>query len=241
MRNVMGILAVCSAGAVLLVQAAPARVIAGQKLPPLVGTIVEGRSMAGVAIGMTQDETNALWGKPKASACHGGSQSEPPGSPGYELGGLQCDWDIELTVRGISEGLVSVFYAPKGFTDDSDLRVRSMNIFRNARLAKYRRWRTTKGIGLGSSLESLKRAYGGRLRQVPPLNPVRFPPAERFYYVTTSRDGGRWVTFFPLPTGKEPNSQARAWEIGRVAGIEIMSSASFRQYVDRYARRGWRP
>lgn len=208
-------------------------------LPPLTSTIVEGLSMGGVEIGMTENEVAEQWGKPKSSACHGSAGSEPPGSPGYEYGGRQCDWDIEFTAMGVSSGLVWAFFAP----GTEEFVVRTLTIWREAKLAKYRRWRTSKGIGLGSSLDSLKRAYGGRLRKVPFRHADRLPETDRCYYVATTRGGGKWITSFSLPTAtaKGREKPPPAYMVDRVAVVDIRPSASFRQYWRDYAPSGWRP
>ena len=234
--------AACAA-ALLISATSSARPGSAGKLPPLVSTIVEGESLGGVAIGMTEDEVWQQWGKPRRSACHGSSASEPPGSPGYELGGMVCYWDIDRTIKGISDGPVRAFYAPRAL-GGQEIAVRGLTIFRGeVRVPKYRRWKTAKGIGLGSTLDGLKRAYGGKLRKVPFALAAKLPETDRTYYVVTSRGGGRWVTSFSLPTATAHGRERPppAFLVDRVASIDIMASASFRQYFGNYASRGWRP
>jgi hypothetical protein len=235
--------AAACAAALLISATSSAQPVRAGKLPPLVSTIVEGESMGGVAIGMTEDEVWAQWGKPKRSACHGSSAAEPPGSPGYELGGMVCYWDIARTIKGISDGPVSAFYAPRAISRP-ELVVRSLTVFRGeVRVPKYRRWKTVGGIGLGSTLDRLKRAYGSKLRKVPFALAAKLPETDRTYYVVTSRDGGKWVTSFSLPTATAHGRERppAAYLVDRVASIDIMASASFRQYFGNYAPRGWRP
>lgn len=213
------------------------------KRPPLRSRIVEGLSMGGVEIGMWQGEVEEQWGTPKSSACHGSSGAAPPGSPSYELGGMACDWDIQFSAGGVSSGLVGAFFGVRVESRRQENRVEELTVLRDeGRLPKYRRWKTSRGIGLGSRVEALKRAYGRSLQTVrfrKGWEPGDYDP----YYLVTVRDGGRWVTVFNVamarPRGNTPPPPAYVGD--RVSWIEILPAASFRSIYRRQARPGWRP
>ena len=193
-----------------------------RKKPPLSSRIIEGISLGGVGPGMPWGEAEAQWGTPdRDRACHGG---------GAPIGSFVCDWDT----RGGRNGPISVIFAD----NRQSFVVGSVLVHTEAaRRPKYARWKTSAGIGVGSTSAALVRAYGGRLRTVPFGNAGRTSENERTYYLVTSRGGSKWVTAFHVPL----RQVLHPWQLRRVERIDIMSSPAFRQYYDLYAPPGWRP
>lgn len=120
--------------ALMLVPAAQA------KLPaPSVKTIVAGKSVAGVKLGMSISAAKQKWGT--GSKC--GAAAMGPGS-------TQCTW--ATTGSGNSPKLILLFMGGK---------VRAITVDGGTGGAAIKAFKTPKGIGIGSTLAALQAAHPG--------------------------------------------------------------------------------
>jgi hypothetical protein len=101
---------------------------------PVRGTIVPGVSLGGAKIGMTLKQVKRAWGRPTDCSLMPNDQGQLEGS---------CSWGPHQDIRA-----TMALY--KG-------RVNYLAIQRHGR---YPKWKTAKGIRLGSSVARLKTAYG---------------------------------------------------------------------------------
>ena len=199
---------------------------AGRKAPPLVARAPDEATLGGVTLGMQWQAVDLAWGKTdERSAC----------------AGLVCYWATNRVVAGSKQGPILVWF-------ESDRErgpvVRSITLFSEGkRQPTYRRWTTAKGIGLTAPLSRLQRAYGSRLRQVPPARPD--VALESIWYVVSTKGSSRVVLSFVVPTksrAQDPNSSSyETFQLGRVDTISLYSAADFRSSVGGWARPSWRP
>jgi hypothetical protein len=207
-----------------------------RKAPPLVSRAPDDATLGGVTLGMQFEAVKLAWGPTdERKACHG-----TQGFSGRPFRGLSCSWATNRVVAGFKEG-------PLGATFESDRErgqvVRMIGLTSEGkRQPTYRRWTTAEGIGLTAPLSRLERAYGGRLRQVPPARPEL--ALESTWYVVSQQGSTRIVTAFLVPKlsrAQNPASPYETFELGRVRQLSILSAADFRASWGRYAVPSWRP
>ena len=188
----------------------------GRKAPPLVSRAPDDATLGGVTLGMQRQAVDLAWGKTdERSAC----------------AGLACYWATNRVVAGSKQGPILV-----GFESGLERGpvVREITLFSEGkRQPTYRRWTTAKGIGLASPLSRLQRAYGGRLRQVPPARPD--VALQSIWYVVTTKGSSRIVMSFVVPRksrAQDPNNSSyETFQLGRVETISLYSAADFRSSV----------
>jgi hypothetical protein len=120
------------------------------KLPtPSVTTIVTGKSVAGVKLGMTLTSAKQKWGA--GSKCGAGA---------FGPGAKQCTWSVTSSPQ--SSKLILLAIGGK---------VRSIVVDGGTGGADIKAFKTAKGIGIGSSLGALKAAHPGLGSSLGPDNP----------------------------------------------------------------------
>lgn len=120
------------------------------KLPtPSVKTIVTGKSVAGVKLGMTLSAAKKKWGA--GSKCGAGA---------FGPGASQCTWSVTSSPQ--SPKLILLAIGGK---------VRAISIDGGTGGADIKAFKTSKGVGIGSSLSALKAAHPGLGSSLGPDNP----------------------------------------------------------------------
>ena len=134
-----------------LVLAALLAPAAGARLPtPAVTAVVTGKSVAGVKLGMTLPAARARWGA--GSKC--GAAAAGPGS-------THCTWSTTSSPQSPKLILLSV-----------GGKVRAITIDGGTGGAPIKAFKTSKGIGIGSTLAALRTAHPGLGSSLGPDNPT---------------------------------------------------------------------
>jgi hypothetical protein len=124
--------------------------VADAKLPaPKVTTVVVGKSVAGVKLGMTLTAAKQKWGA--GSKC--GAAAAGPGA-------TQCTWSNSSSPNGAKLILLGI-----------GGKVRAIVVDGGPGGAAIEAFRTTKGIGIGSTTAALKAAHPGLANTLGPDNP----------------------------------------------------------------------
>ena len=124
--------------------------VADAKLPtPKVTTIVIGKSVAGVKLGMTLTAAKQHWGS--GSKC--GPAAAAPGS-------IQCTWSTSSSPNGAKLILLSI-----------GGKIRAIVVDGGPGGAAIEAFRTSKDIGIGSTAAALKAAHPGIANTLGPDNP----------------------------------------------------------------------
>lgn len=154
--------------ALMLIPAAQA------KLPaPSVSTVVPGKSVAGVKLGMTLSAAKTKWGA--------GSTCGPAAWPNA----TQCTWSVTSAPKSPKLTLVSI-----------GGKVRAIAIDGGTGGAAIKAFKTSKGIGIGSTRAALTGAYGTLETALGPDNP--------------SLGTGKTVTSFYVKGGRVQSMQVGA-------------------------------
>jgi hypothetical protein len=207
-----------------------------RKAPPLVSRAPDDATLGGVALGMQREAVVLAWGPTDdRKACHG---TQAIGDRSFR--GLLCHWATNRVVAGFKQGPIQATFE----SDRERGQVVRMVVLTSdgRRQPTYRRWTTAKEIGLTAPVSRLERAYGGRLRQVPPARPDL--ALESTWYVVSRQGSTRIVTSFLVPKQSRAQNAASSYEpfeLGRVRQVSILSAADFQAYWRRYAVPSWRP
>ena len=207
-----------------------------RKAPPLVSHAPDDTTLGGVTLGMQWSAVVQAWGKTdERSACHG---TQAIGNRTFR--GLVCDWATNQVIGGFKQGPIGATFE---VNRERGPVVRTIGVrTQGKQQPTYRRWTTVKGIGLAAPTVRLQRAYGGRLRKVPPARPEL--ALETVWYVVTRDGGARTVTAFLVPKqarSANPASAYEEFELERVREIHVLSVADFKATWRRYAVPSWRP